>query len=143
MATETFLGIGIGASSVKIVAGHDSFDDPEITKHAMRLADYYRGLLPANGRIGTFAGNYGQLISFFLAMEQASGDKSYGKTARRVADEAIYHLWTGEMFRGFAGRSHYTAIEGAGYLVQALVELDSDPDQLAKLRAEDPFFWNL
>lgn len=118
-------------------------DDPQLKSHAVRLAECYRKRLPANGESGTFAANYGQLISFFLAMEELTGDTGYRETAEQVADEAVRHLWTGTMFRGFAGRTHYTAVEGAGYLVQALLELDADPKKLAPLRQENVFLWNL
>lgn len=118
-------------------------DDPLLKSHAVRLAECYRQLLPANGKHGTFAANYGQLISFFLAMEDLTGDESYRATAKRVADEAARHLWTGSLLRGFAGRTHYTAIEGAGYLVQAFAELDADPEELRKLLDNNLFLWNL
>lgn len=116
--------------------------DAELTAHAVRLAECYRARLPANGRAGTFAASYGQLISFFLVMQQLTGDSGYRASAEAVADEALGHLWTGHLFRGFAGRRHYTAVEGAGYLVQALFELDADPGALNAVRARDVFLWN-
>ena len=118
-------------------------DDPVLKSHLVRLAECYRKLLPANGKHGTFAANYGQLISFFLAMEDLTGDASYRATAKQVADEAVHHLWTGTMLRGFAGRPHYTAIEGVGLLVQAFAELDADPENLRTLRQSNIFLWNL
>lgn len=118
-------------------------DDPVLESHAVRLAECYRRLLPANGKHGTFAGNYGQLISFFLAMEELTGDKRYRATARKIADEAAAHLWTGTLLRGFAGRTHYTAIEGAGFLAQAFAELEADPEALRTLRDNNIFLWNL
>ena len=117
-------------------------DDPVLKSHAVRLAECYRELLPANGKHGTFAANYGQLISFFLAMEDLTGDASYRATAEQVADEAAHHLWTGSLLRGFAGRTHYTAIEGVGFLVQAFAELDADPENLRTLRKNNMFLWN-
>ena len=111
------------ATLMTYAAAADWLDDPILENHAKRLAECYRKLLPANGDVGTFAANYGQLISFYLAMERLTGDASYRETAKQVADEAVAHLWTGDCFRGFAGRTHYSAVEGAGYLVQALVEL--------------------
>ncbi len=118
-------------------------DDGILTQHAIRLAECYRKLLPANGKLGSFAANYGQLISFFLAMERLTHDSSYRQTAEAIADEAAHHLWTGRLFRGFAGRTHYTAIEGAGYLAQAFFELDANPQELADFREGSMFFWNL
>ena len=117
--------------------------DEELTAHAERLAACYRQALPANGDRGTFAANYGHAISFFLALEQHTGDPGYRDTARQIADEAIAHLWTGKLFRGFADRTHYIAVEGAGYLVQALIELDADPARLHAIRAKNIFMWNL
>jgi hypothetical protein len=117
-------------------------DDERLRANAARLAECYRKRLPANGRQGTFAAHYGQLISFFLAMESITGDAGYRRTAEQIADEAVNHLWTGSLFRGFAGRTHYTAVEGAGYLVTALIELDADPEALAALREASPFLWN-
>ena len=130
------------ATLMTYAAAAQWLDDPALRAHAVRLAECYRRLLPANGRVGTFAANYGQLISFFLAMEELTGDRSYHSTATQIADEAVHHLWTGRLFRGFAGRTHYTAIEGAGYLVQALLELEADPSRLADLRRRDVFLWN-
>ena len=118
-------------------------EDEELLAHAKRLAECYRRALPANGEQGTFAGNYGQLISFFLAMERLTGDASYRVTAEQIADEALGHLWNGTLLRGFSDRTHYTAIEGSGYLAQALIELDADPDQLSTLREKNLFLWNL
>ncbi len=120
----------------------DWTSDRELLGHARRLAECYRKLLPANGDKGTFAANYGRLISFFLAMESLTNDGSYRETARQLAAEAVQHLWAGRMFRGFHGRSYYSAIEGQGQLIQGLVELEADPKQLRGLRQKDPFFWN-
>lgn len=117
--------------------------DEPIKQHAVRLAECYRRLLPANGKVGTFAANYGRLISFYLLLADVTGDASYRRTAEQIADEAVRHLWTGKVFRGFVGRTHYTAAEGIGYLVQALIELDADPAKLKKLREQSPFWWNL
>ena len=61
-------------------------------------------------------------------MEHLTGEIKYRRTAEQVAEEALDHLWTGKLLRGFAGRTHYSAQEGAGYLVQALLELDADPN---------------
>ena len=38
---------------------------------------------------------------------------------------------------GFAGRMHYTAVEAAGCLVQALLELDAVRKKLTHRRKED------
>ena len=69
-------------------------------------------------------------------------DASYRATAVEIADEAIAHLWNGKLFKGFSDRTHYSAIEGAGYLVQALTELDADPEALNSLREKNVFLYN-
>lgn len=120
----------------------DELNDQQLKAHAVRLAGCYRRHLPANGKYGTMAGNYGQLISCLLQMERLTADTHYRELARQVAEEALDHLWTGKLIRGFAGRTHYSAIEGQGYLVQALLELDADPSTLAKLRHTNIFLWN-
>ncbi len=117
-------------------------NDQQLKAHAVRLADCYSRNLPANGKYGTMASNYGQLISFYLQMERLTNDTRYRKLAKQVADEALDHLWTGKLLRGFAGRTHYSAIEGQGYLVQALLELEADPAKLADLRNKNLFLWN-
>ncbi len=116
--------------------------NPELIRHAKRLGEVYRRLLPANGEKGTFAANYGRLISFFLALESITGDASYRATAKRIADEAVGHLWEGKMFRGFQGRPYYCALEGAGQLMHGLVELEADPKALDALREKDVLLWN-
>ena len=120
----------------------DALDDPQLKTHAVRLADYVRRNLPANGKYGTMAENYGKVISFYLQMEQLTGEIEYRETAEQVAKEALDHLWTGKLLRGFSGRTHYSAQEGSGYLVQALIELDADPKKLNGLRERNVFWWN-
>jgi len=140
---DYFLGFEAPISTMLVYAmAADYFDDPRLTAHAVRLADYCRQNLPVNGNVGTMAANYGRLISFYLQMEQLTGDVGYRKTAEQVAEEALDHLWTGRLLRGFSGRTHYSASEGSGYLVQALLELDADPKQLSELREKNVFLWN-
>ncbi|MEN8228790.1 MAG: discoidin domain-containing protein [Bacteroidota bacterium] len=117
-------------------------NDPQLKEHTVRLAEYYHRHLPANGKYGTMAVNYGKLISFYLVMEQLTGNVGYRETAERVADEALDHLWSGKLILGFAGRMHYSAVEGQGYLVQALLELDATPEKMNRLRDKNLFLWN-
>ena len=83
------------------------------------------------------------LISFLLSLAGLTGDTSYRETAQQVADEAIEHLWAGRIFRGFPGKDYYEAVDGVGYLVQALTELEADPAQLNQQRQKNPFLWNI
>ncbi|MFW6438330.1 MAG: hypothetical protein ACOCZ7_04870, partial [Armatimonadota bacterium] len=61
----------------------------------------------------------------------------------RTGGEAVGHLWAGDIFRGFPGKDTYEAVDGIGYLCQALVELEADREQLAGVRKRDAFAWNL
>lgn len=118
-------------------------DDDLLTDHSRRLADCYIQKLPPNDGMGTFAANYGQLISFLRMTGERTGDATYADTARSLADEAVEKLWTGEIFRGFPGRDQYHSADGVGYLLQALVELDTDGDTIKDLIDESPFWLNI
>ncbi|MFO8079743.1 MAG: hypothetical protein R6V07_05490, partial [Armatimonadota bacterium] len=117
--------------------------DSELLAHARRLADAYLDRLPPNDGMGTFAGNYGQLISFLNDLGRLTEERRYAEAARELAEEAGGHLWAGEVFRGFPGKDTYEAVDGIGYLCQALIELEAEDEQLAAIRERDAFAWNL
>lgn len=117
--------------------------DAQLVDHVRRLADCYVQRLPANEGMGTFAGNYGQLISFLLEVHALTSEAQYREAAEGVAAEAVGHLWAGRIFRGFPGKDYYEAIDGVGYLVQALAELNSSREDVERLREEDILMWNI
>jgi len=73
---------------------------------------------------GTYAGLYGRTISFFLHMHELTGDASYQGLAREAAKEAVSKLYYQGLFRGHPCKPYYEAVDGVGYLLYALVQLD-------------------
>ncbi len=113
--------------------------DPEIRETAERFARWIQRELPPRGcetntwykgyaatyaPKGTYAGLYGQTISFFLQMHLVSGKASYLQNARDLADEAIAKLSHNGLFRGHPAKPYYESVDGVGQLLYALVQLD-------------------
>ena len=86
--------------------------------------------LPANEGRGAYAEHYGRCIHFLTRAAAASNDQSAADLARRVAGEAIETLFENRMFRGHPGEHRCDAVDGAGYLMLALIELKhgQEPD---------------
>jgi hypothetical protein len=76
------------------------------------------------GTKGTYAGKYGRTISFFLNLYLVTGKPAYLDAARNMADTAIEKLWHKGLFRGHPAKPYYEAIDGVGYLLYALLQLD-------------------
>jgi hypothetical protein len=72
---------------------------------------------------GTYAENYGRLISFTLHMEQLTGESSYRDFATRAANEAIAQLYYRGFLRGHHAKPYYESMDGVGYLLAALLQL--------------------
>jgi len=82
--------------------------------------DYANG----QGRKGTYAGKYGRTISFFLHLYIVTGARGYLEDARSMADTAIEKLYHKGLFRGHPAKPYYEAMDGVGYLLYALLQLD-------------------
>jgi DUF1680 family protein len=96
--------------------------------------DYSNG----SGRKGTYAGKYGRTISFFLHLYVVTGDRQYLDEARTFADEAIKKLHHKGLFRGHPAKPYYEAMDGVGYLLYALLEIDEvleDPQAAVNSKA--------
>jgi len=76
------------------------------------------------GRKGTYAGKYGRTISFFLHLYVVTGDRQYLDDARVLADTAVDKLCHNGLLRGHPAKPYYEAMDGVGYLLYALLELD-------------------
>jgi hypothetical protein len=76
--------------------------------------------------LGTYAGYYGRLISFLLQRQRATNQAAYGTWARQVADEAVAKLYYRGLLRGHPGKPYYESIDGVGYLLIALLQLERD-----------------
>lgn len=73
---------------------------------------------------GTYAGLYGQTISFLLHLAHITGEPAYRDLARQVAREAVSKLYYRGLFRGHPCKPYYESIDGVGYLLYALLQLD-------------------
>jgi hypothetical protein len=89
------------------------------------LADtWYRGYAERFAPEGTYAGLYGQTVSFLLHLYLLTGEPHYVRLARDTADDAIARLFHNGLFRGHPAKPYYEAVDGVGYLLYALLELD-------------------
>jgi len=73
---------------------------------------------------GTYAGYYGQAIDFLLQMHRLTGEAAYLDFSREVAREALSKLYYRGLLRGHPCKPYYESIDGVGYLLCALIELD-------------------
>ncbi len=73
---------------------------------------------------GTYAGLYGRTISFFLHLHNLTGDAEDLEFARKAAGEAISKLYYRGLFRGHPRKPYYEAVDGVGYLLYSLIQLD-------------------
>lgn len=93
-----------------------------------RWVDQIAAEMPANNGRGAYAEHDGRAIHFLLrAAEVFPRDERPRQLAESLADEAVRTLWAGEMFRTHPGEGRYDAVDGAGYLLLALMELESRP----------------
>jgi hypothetical protein len=113
--------------------------DPLFLKTAERFADWitqcppgsqeteqtwYREYSEKFGHQGTYAGKYGRTISFFLHMFMITREDKYLGEAKALADRAIAKLYHKGLFRGHPAKPYYEAMDGVGYLLYALLELE-------------------
>ena len=113
--------------------------DEELRKAAERWADCIRRVFPPRtcqentwygpyardwAPHGTYAGLYGRTLSFFLHMHRITGDAEYLQFARQFAREALSKLYYQGLIRGHACKPYYESIDGVGYLLYALLQLE-------------------
>ncbi len=128
-------------------------DDPDMLRAAKRFAawisktppgsvesenTWYQEYSTGPGRQGTYAGKYGRTISFFLHLHVITGERRYLEEARKFAEEAMEKLHHKGLFRGHPAKPYYEAVDGVGYLLYALLELDQvlkDPQAVLSRRA--------
>jgi hypothetical protein len=81
---------------------------------------------------GAYAELFGRAIHFLVHASDALGQPHYRDQAERVAARARELLFTNGMFRGHAGEDRYDAVDGVGYLLLALLYLQTGrrPDYL-------------
>ncbi len=100
---------------------------------------WYQGYSTDWAPHGTYAGLYGRTISFLLHMAHVTGEQEYCLLARQVAQEAVSKLYYRGLFRGHPCKPYYESIDGVGYLLYALLQLDQalDPSGTATISPEN------
>jgi len=115
-------------------------DDRKLLDAAVRWADWIRHCPPSEGCLaenawyeryaglfaphGTFADMYGRTISLFIHLYALTGQQSYLNDARRMAREAVSRLYYKGLLRGHPAKPFYSSVDGVGYLLYALLQLD-------------------
>ena len=61
-------------------------------------------------------------------MHEITGEAEYLDFARRVAREGLSKLYYEGLIRGHACKPYYEAVDGVGYLLVGLLELDAALD---------------
>lgn len=93
---------------------------------------WYDAYTRGPGLKGTYADKYGRAVSFLLHLFLLTKETRYLQQAEKMADEAIEKLWANGLFRGHPAKPYYEAMDGVGYLLYALLQLDAvkqDPDK--------------
>ncbi len=101
---------------------------PVFAEAVERFMTMIRRSLPARGGRGGYAEHYGRCLHFALCVARATGSGEHRQLADDLAREAIDTLWAGRMFRGHPGENRYDAVDGVGYLLLALLELELGGD---------------
>ena len=75
---------------------------------------------------------FGRAIQFLTDAGQTFHNPQYTAQARQLADAAIDTLFAYGMFRSHASEDRYDAVDGVGYLLLALIYLETGkkPDYL-------------
>ncbi len=76
------------------------------------------------GRHGTYADMYGRTISLFVHLYALTGEEAYLDDARRFAQEAVSKLYYKGLLRGHPAKPFYSSVDGVGFLLYALLQLD-------------------
>ncbi len=79
-----------------------------------------------------FAEQFGRAIHFLLHASIVLDDNRLRVQAVDLADVAVSSLFAGRMFRGHTGEDRYDAVDGVGYLLLALLYLETgrQPDYM-------------
>jgi len=76
------------------------------------------------GKHGTYADMYGRTISLFIHLYALTGEEAYLDDARRFAREAVSKLYYKGLLRGHPAKPFYSSVDGVGFLLYALLQLD-------------------
>ena len=87
---------------------------------------------------GTFADMYGRTISLQLHLFALTGDQMHLDDVRRTARQAVSRLYYRGLFRGHPAKPFYCSVDGVGFLLYALLQLDrtlEDPNAVVGAKA--------
>jgi hypothetical protein len=87
-------------------------------------ATWYQGYARDFAPHGTYAEQYGRAISFFLHLHRLTGEVEHQQFAREVAKESVAKLYYQGLLRGHPAKPYYESLDGVGYLLVALLQLD-------------------
>ena len=73
---------------------------------------------------GSYAEDYGRVVSFFTGLYNATGQVDYLQTAEQVAQDAVDKLYANDLFRGHPAKPYYETTNGVGVLLDSLLDLD-------------------
>ncbi len=93
--------------------------------HAQRWATDVVRHRPSRAGTWSYAENYGRCIHFLARAGRELDQPRYLKDARGLADEAVASLWENGMFRGYPTTPLYEAVDGVGFLLLALMSLET------------------
>lgn len=89
-----------------------------------RRGAWFDGYARACAEHGAYAGPYGRTISFFLHLYALTGEADFLQDARTFGREAVSRLYYRGLFRGHPAKPFYSSVDGVGYLLYALLQLD-------------------
>ena len=71
-----------------------------------------------------YAEHYGLCLDYLATAKRVLGPAAVGDLESRVAADAVEQLYVGPMFRGHMREDRYDAVDGVGYLLNALLRLE-------------------
>ncbi len=83
---------------------------------------------PAEATQPVYAESYGRAIHFLLRAAEVLEDDRPRKMAEQLASQAVAKLVHRGIFRGSDQKDHYAAVDGVGYLLLALLRLETGKD---------------
>ena len=81
---------------------------------------------PARNGRWAYAESYGRCIHFLARAGRDLGEEGFSSDARALASEAVAALSLNGMFQGYPGGGLYESVDGIGYLMLAILTLDTE-----------------
>ena len=77
-----------------------------------------------------YAENYGRLVVYLARYGRRTGEEAFLEASRALAQAAVRRLWRERLFVGNTRADWYDAIDGVGYLLLALLYLETGNESL-------------